>query len=93
MRTKAYSIRPWLALGLAWMREYTDELLPWLSLLPNPNYLPLVWNPNEMNRLIINTKAYLSLKRMIDDYQPALQYLPMLGIYIISFVLTNIILK
>ena len=73
-------LEPWLALGLAWIRENTQELSPWFDLLPDPNYLPLLWPKNKQLKLLRGTEAL----RMIEFNEQALNltlpYIDMLGL-------------
>ncbi|ETO21935.1 hypothetical protein RFI_15268 [Reticulomyxa filosa] len=59
-------VQPWLALGLAWLMTYTDELLPHLYLLPSyeemKQQLPFLWH----SKLLLSST--LSKSRVFHDY-------------------------
>eukprot|EP01084_Bolivina_argentea_P071793 130447_1 len=75
------SIRGWLALGLAWLREYTYELLPWLSLLPSPYYLPITWDKFIRDEfLLTGTRALRVINQLEREYSTAKPYINMLGL-------------
>lgn len=71
-----------MALGLAWLREYTHELLPWLELLPKAQYLPLLWN-NRTKRdkyELYNTQAARTLDTLETEFTTVEPYLDMLNL-------------
>eukprot|EP01083_Nonionella_stella_P160892 526313_1 len=71
----------WWALGMAWLKEYTHELLPWFELLPTSNYLPILWDDTEREQLLNGTQALRLFKhdllRVMEDTRP---YLDLLGL-------------
>ena len=68
-------------MGLAWLKEYTYELLPWIELLPIPNYLPICWDKFIRNEfLLTNTKALKVINTLERELETAQPYIKMLGL-------------
>lgn len=75
------TIRGWLALGLAWLKEYTHELLPWISLLPESSYLPISWNKFVREKfLLTGTKALDVVNQLERELATTQPYIEMLGL-------------
>eukprot|EP01083_Nonionella_stella_P164914 547319_1 len=75
------SIRGWLALGFAWLRHNTHELLPWLELLPSPYYLPLTWDALVRDEYLLSGTRALPIVRQLErEYNTALPYVDVLGL-------------
>eukprot|EP01084_Bolivina_argentea_P032741 60627_1 len=72
------SIGLWLALGLAWLNKNTNELLPWIELLPSAYYLPFLFHDKES--LFKDTEVEIILKAMEYDFILAYKYLNILDI-------------
>ena len=79
---KRVSIRPWLALGMAWLKQNTHELLPWLELLPSPYYLPLLWKdrPKRNYFELLNTQALRTINTLETEFQSVEPYLKILNL-------------
>ena len=78
---KIDTIRGWLALGLAWLKEYTYELLPWMELLPPPYYLPITWDKFLRDEfLLTGTKALKVVHQLERELETAKPYIKMLGL-------------
>lgn len=75
------SIRGWLALGLAWLKQNTHELLPWLELLPSPYYLPITWDKFVRDKFLLSgTKALEVVNRLEREFETARPYFDVLGL-------------
>ena len=75
------TIRGWLALGLAWLKEYTHELLPWIDLMPEPSYLPIYWDKFVREEfLLTGTKALNVVNQLERELSTAQPYIEMLGL-------------
>eukprot|EP01084_Bolivina_argentea_P130917 231109_1 len=72
------SITVWMALGLSWLKQYTNELLPWISLLPSPYYLPFLFKDKKY--LFKQTEVEIILNGLEYDFLMAYPYLNMLGL-------------
>ena len=75
------TLRGWAALGFAWIREYTHELLPWFELLPQTDHLPLMWNKTERNDVLLNgTDALEEILNLEQEFQTVKPYIDILGL-------------
>ncbi len=70
----------WLALGFAWLREYTDELLPWFELLPSTEYLPNTWSYQKRVELLNGTETMKHIMFSELVFSKAVPYIDMLGL-------------
>ena len=74
------TLEPWLALGLAWLRENTNELAPWLDLMPDPNYLPILWPHEKRVQLLRGTEAFNIVLFNEHVFNRTLPYIELLGL-------------
>ena len=69
-------------MGLAWIREYTLELLPWFELLPqSTNHLPITWNRTQRDEVLLaGTDALEEVLTLEREFEPVRPYIEMLGL-------------
>ena len=74
-------LEPWLALGLSWLRDNTDELRPWFDLLPtDPNYFPFAWPREKQLKLLRGTEALRIIDFNERSFNLSQPYIDMLGL-------------
>eukprot|EP01084_Bolivina_argentea_P306222 529117_1 len=74
------SLDAWLAIGFAWLREYTNELLPYFELLPSSEYLPNTWSHEQKLELLNGTEALKHVMFADLLFSKVIPYIDMLGL-------------
>ena len=73
-------MKGWMSLGFAWLKENTQELLPWISLLPPTDYLPITWNESERHKHLKGTAALRIIEHELKELEETKTFLKLLNV-------------